>query len=276
MNLLCWNGQWLPEDTPLFSAQNRGFRYGDGLFETIKVYRGSVLLFAFHYERLQQGLQLLGIQAGQELEAGNINRLILELCWKNNCAHAARVRWAVYRTATNQAEFVLEAQPLPETYFQINEEGWVLTVYPFARKSCDALANLKTANYLPYVLAGQYAQEKGADECLLLNTSSQFCEASKANLFLIVKGTLLTPALNQGCVSGVLRRFIIEKAKALGWVIKQGEVSEDHLLQADEVFLTNAIQGMRWVKKYRDKTYHNHTTKILYQQLLTTLYNSLG
>ncbi|MEI6947840.1 aminotransferase class IV [Paraflavisolibacter sp. H34] len=258
MNAICLNGRIYAADEPLFTAQNRGFRYGDGVFETIKVYAGHILLAAFHFDRLFLSLRLLKMEVPSSLNRQELSDQVLQLCRRNHCLDRARVRLAVYRGDDNVANYVLEAFPLAAESSRLNEQGWTLELFPYARKSCDALGNLKTANYLPFVLADLYAREKGVDECLLLNVENRICEASKANIFLVRNNEVHTPALHQGCVNGVMRRFLIERLKQNNIVVHQHELTEDLLKEAEEVFLTNAINGIRWVQRYHQSTYTRH------------------
>ena len=256
----------------LFTPQNRGFRYGDGVFETIKIFRGEILLADYHFDRLFSSLSLLKIKAPDYLNPFQVQQNILELCALNNCANSARVRIAVYREEGNTAGFVIEANLLDEKTNFLNEEGWQIEIYPHARKSCDAFANLKSANYLPYVLAGMYADENELNECLVLNSSNKLADASKANIFIVLNNEVHTPALHQGCVNGVKRRFIIEELKKGGIVTRQTAIDEALLLKADEVFLSNAINDIRWVKTFRKKTYTNSFISDFYKKTFSTIY----
>lgn len=272
MTFVSFNGELYPSDAPLFSAQNRSFRYGDGLFETMKVLNERIILSSYHFDRLWLGLHMLQISQPQSFNREDLAEAIIDLCQKNNMQQSARVRLAVFRNDENSAEFVIETMPLPTDTNQLNEKGWSLELYPFARKSCDAIGNLKTANYLIYILAGRYAQEKGFDECLVLNTENNLCDASKANIFLVHENSIYTPALHQGCVNGVMRRYLVEQIKDLGIPVYQREITEDQLLQADEVFVTNAISGIRWIASYRDKQYGNILIKDIYQNIIAALF----
>lgn len=269
MKWVCHNGEMVPDGQPLFSAANRSFRYGDGLFETMRVYQNELLLAPLHFNRLFTGLQLLNIRPSARFTPEVLQQNILELCRKNDCARLARVRLAVYRSESGEAGYVIEALALNEDALQWNTEGWKLVVYGLARKSCDAFANLKSANYLPYVLAGAFAAEQGADEALVLNTYNHVADGSKTNLFLIKDKTIYTPALHQGCVSGVMRRHVIDNLKVMGFVLHQIGVNEQLLREADEVFCTNAVQGIRWVKHFGQKEYGNALTHQIFKQLFT-------
>jgi branched-chain amino acid aminotransferase len=266
------NGKLFSSDAPLFLAQNRSFRYGDGLFETMKVLNGQILLSSFHFDRLWLGLHMLQISLPEGFTREYLQEATIILCKENNMLQAARIRLAVFRNDENRAEFVIETMPLPPDANLLNEKGWNLEIYPFARKSCDAIGNLKTANYLIYILAGLHAKEKNVEECLVLNTENNLCDASKANVFLIHSQNVYTPALHQGCVNGVMRRYLIERLKELGIPVYQKEIDEEFLLKADEVFITNAITGMRWIATYRDRHFDNNLVKDIYQNTVATLF----
>jgi branched-chain amino acid aminotransferase len=270
MEFVCFNGNFLPANEPLFTAQNRSFCYGDGLFETMKVYQSGILLDQFHYDRLVLGLKMLQIESS--LNVSELSQLTLELSKKNNCIGSARVRLAVYRNHENKAEFVIEAFPLSKEINQWNENGLTIDLYPHARKNADAFSNLKTANFLPYVLAGIFAKERGIDDALVLNAFNHIADSSKANVFLIKKKEVITPALHQGCVAGVMRRFLLDELKRNNYRIRQDEISEEDLLNADEVFLTNSIYDIRWVQKFREKTYSSEQTFAIYLKIIAPLY----
>lgn len=270
MDFVCFNGNFLPADESLFTVQNRSFRYGDGVFETIKIYKGKILLEQFHYDRLFLSLKMLQIE--NTLNASDLPQLIFELCKKNNCIDLARVRLAVYRNDQSASEYIIEALPLSNEVNQWNEKGLVIDLYPYARKSADAFSNLKTANFLPYVLAELFANEKGVDDAVVLNAFNHIADSSKANIFLIKKNEIFTPALHQGCVSGVMRRFLLEELKKNNYRTHQQEISEQQLPDADEVFLTNSVYDMRWVKKFRDKNYSCGQSFSIYQKIVSPLY----
>jgi len=270
MNFVCFNGNFLPADEPLFTAQNRNFRYGDGLFETIKIFESKILFEQFHYDRLLFGLKMLQIK--NTFNALDLSQWILELCNKNYCNDSARVRLAVYRNDQNFSEFVIETFPLSGEVNRWNEKGLTIDLYPYARKNADAFSNLKTANFLPYVLAELFARERGLDDAIVLNAFNNLADSSKANIFLIKKKEVFTPAMHQGCVNGIMRRFLLEELKRNNYSIHQQEISEQQLLDADEVFLTNSIFDMRWIEKFRDKNYFSEQSFSIYQKIIRPLY----
>ncbi|MEO6068913.1 MAG: aminotransferase class IV [Chitinophagaceae bacterium] len=272
MNWLNFNGKIVAENEPIFTASNRGFKYGDGIFETIKVTSGKICLDLFHFERLRNSLQLL--QLNSDLFTNNfLEKSIIHLCLKNNCEASARIRLAVYREERTKASFILEAIPLKNEITEWNETGWKLGVYPLARKSCDAFANLKSANFLPYLMAQSYALEMDCDEMLVLNSHDNIADGSKTNLFFIKEKEVYTPSLQEGCVAGVMRRAVIEECNKLLIPTHQTAISPAMVADADDVFITNAIQGIKWVSQFNQKKYLGMEARMLYQKLVKSNFN---
>jgi branched-chain amino acid aminotransferase len=269
---VCFNGDFFPADTPLIPVQNGSYKWGDGVFETMKVFRGNLLLQGLHFERLFTSLKLVNIKTGEAFTIELLIKHIMDLCRQNDCLQNARIRLAVFRDNANTAGYSIEATPLDEGVNSWQQEGQTIVLYPFARKSTDAFANLKSANFLPYVLAQHYAAENGVDDALVLNARNAICDSSKANLFILQGNNLYTPALHQGCVNGVMRRVVLEEAKKMGFRVYQDEVREEVLLSADEVFLTNAVQIMRWVERYKDIRYTCSQTRQLFNAVSATIF----
>ena len=258
------------EGEKLFTADNRSFRYGDGVFETIKVYKGRILFEDYHFERLFLSLKMLQVENG--LRTKKLSAAIIELCQKNECTELARVRLAVYRNENNHSEYAIEALPLSREIKEWNENGLTIGIYPYLRKTPDAFSNLKTANFLPYVMAERYSKEMDWDDAIVLNTNNFLADTSKANIFLVKKNNILTPALHQGCINGVMRKFLIDEMKRIDYKVIQAEISEQDLLDADEVFVTNSILDLKWVKAFKNKNYSAEKTFSIHQQLISPMY----
>lgn len=274
-----YNGKIYEEGDFFISPDNRGFRYGDGLFETMVVKNSKLRLRTFHFERLFSGMNLMKFEIPKLFTAKYLENELLSLCRKNKLTNA-RVRLAVFRgdgglydAQTMQPNFVIQAWPLPEHVFQLNENGLVIDVFPEARKQQDIFANIKSANYLPYIMGALYAKENRLNDCLILNADGNIADATIANVFLIKDNSIITPALSEGCVAGVMRRYIIENASVVGYEVTEKIVKIEDIEQVDEVFLTNATYGIRWVKQFRNKVYGNPQSAIIYKRLMDLLNN---
>ena len=278
MNSIFFNGKIIPGDEPVLLVSNRSYRYGDGLFETMKVVNGIILLAEYHFERLFSGLSLLKFDSPKLFTKENLEQQILQLCRKNKCENLARVRFSVFRgngglyDEDKTMQYVIESWPLNNLVKGFNENGLVIDIYPDAAKSCDKFSNLKSANFLPYSVAALYAKENKLNDCLLLNVSGGIADSTIANVFIIKDGIINTPGLEEGCVNGVMRRYLVEKMQKAGYKIQQTSVSANDLKNADEIFLTSAINGIRWVRVFRDKIYTNVTTEEIYNRFVKTIH----
>ena len=255
-------------------VDNKSYRYGDGLFETMKVKGKIISLERFHFERFYYGLEQMGFEIPVLLTTEKLKQQIMLLCEKNKCDSWARVRLSVFRgngglyEGNNDLQYVIECWPVNDSVNQLNDNGFVIDIFPDARKSCDKFSNIKSANYLPYVMASRYAKENKLNECLVLNIHDRIADGTIANIFLIKDEKIITPHLNEGCVKGVMRSRLIEQLN-----VKEDVLTIDDLLSADELFFTNAIYGIRWVKQFRNKTYSNLITSKLHNELVRTIWS---
>ncbi len=103
------------------------------------------------------------------------------------------------------------------------------------KKSCDSLANLKSNNYLPYLMAALYAKKIRVNDCILLNNFDRICDTTIANIFIMKEGIIYTPPLSEGCVAGVMRKFVINKLGSRFKILEK-QISIEDLKKADEVF----------------------------------------
>lgn len=269
-----YNNKFYPANTPVISSGNRSLRYGDGLFETMKIIKGKIINKEFHFERLFNGLALLQFDLPQ-----NFNRIFLEkkinrLVKKNKHSASARIRLMIFRgdggifdPENLHPNYIIESWPLLNE-MQINENGLIVDVFPGAKKSCDSFSNLKSNNYLPYLMAGLYAKKNKINDCVVLNSFGRVCDSAIANIFIIKKDKIFTPPLSEGCVAGVMRRWMLEKFDLKKYRILEKNISIMDILTADEFFLTNSIYNLRWVKSFKEKKYSNKISKEIHSYIL--------
>jgi len=275
-----YNGRLLDEQEPVIKSADRSYRYGDGVFETIRVWKSKILFAELHVERLMVSLQTLKINLPKLVTPERLKNEIMELCGRNKCEDDARVRLSISRGAgglydsDDSFQYLIECSTLPGTAGRLNENGLVIDVFPHARKSIDIFSNLKSSNYLPYVMAALYAKEKKLNDCLLLNIHDRICDATIANIFWVKNNTVFTPLLSEGCVAGVMRRYLIEKLASTGQSLREEELGISNLENADEVFLTNAVYGIRWVKQFRENVYDNKISEKLYKEIVLPNFES--
>jgi len=267
-----YNGRFFADDQNVLSKGDRSYRYGDGLFETMKLINGNILLRDYHFERLFSGLDILKIKIPVQFAKQKVEKEIKELCKKNECERSARIRLSVSRgngglyDCDNKFSYLIECWPLEQK--DLNENGLVIDIFRDARKSIDIFSNLKSANYLPYVMAAIWAKENKLNDALILNQHDRVCDSTIANVFWVKDNKVFTPPLNEGCVAGVMRKKILELAMHKSDHLMQEHIlTKEILLQADEVFLTNAITGIRWVKECQNKVYKNTISSKIFTKL---------
>jgi branched-chain amino acid aminotransferase len=278
MNGICFNGKMVSGKEPILMASNRGYRYGDGLFETMKVVNGNIALNQFHFERLFSGLSLLKFEIPRLFTAEKLQQEIILLCKKNGCENLARVRLSAFRgngglyDEDKTLQYIIECWPLNESVTRLNDNGLVIDIFPDARKSCDKFSTIKSANFLPYSMAAQYARENKLNDALVLNTTGNIADSTIANIFIIKDDVVITPGLEEGCVSGVMRRHLLEQFRVSGISFQESKLGVSDLTTAEEIFLTNAINGIRWVRQFGDRMYTNVKTVEIYNRFIKTIF----
>ncbi|MCB0531793.1 MAG: aminotransferase class IV [Saprospiraceae bacterium] len=265
-----FNGTVIDQMPPELVQVHRAVNYGDGLFETIRVFNGQIPLFERHWQRLSKNCQILGLLFPADWNARFFLDAILKIAAAN-----ARVRLSVwrapgglYRPAEDRANFLIEAALLEQTCFEWHPKGITVGIANGLRLPMDSVANCKTMNALRYVLAARQAGEQGWDDALLLNSSERICEASSSNVFWWKDSVLHTIPLAEGCVAGVMRQFLLDLAASVGYVVQEKPATFAILEQSDEIFLTNAIRGIVPIRNFAKKLKGSAKTHILFQELV--------
>lgn len=269
-----YNGEILDEEDKIFSIDNRGFKYGDGLFESMRVSKGKLNFADLHADRLQKGMKILKLEGYSQIDAYFLKDKVEEICKRNKIGQNARLRLTVFRNAggfytptTNKHAYALEVQALDSPYFEINGKGLIMDIYKEIPKPVNKLSNLKTCNSLTYVMAGIYKQQMQLDEAFILNQDGFLCETISANVFLVYNQQIFTPALSEGCIGGVMRQVVMQLAKKFDLEMIEAQINPEILNQAEEVFITNATKGIQWVMGFNRKRYFNEVSRFLLDKL---------
>jgi branched-chain amino acid aminotransferase len=276
MRSVNYNGKYYPEGTPLIDAGSRALRYGDGLFETIKYKNNEFILLQDHLLRLWQGMELMQFEKPKLFTKQYLRDELADLIKKNKETNA-RVRLSIlrangglYDAAHHHPQFIIESFSLTTDTTLLNGNGLQLCIYRDALKSCDLFANIKHNNYLPYFMGALHAKANRCNDAIILNSHGRICDSTIANIYMVKNEVIYTPALTEGCVAGVMRKFLFQQIPNLGFEIKEENISEQLLLDADEVFLSNSIYNIRWVAGIGEKQYDNSFTRKLFDNLSQT------
>ncbi|CAG5080780.1 aminotransferase class IV [Parvicella tangerina] len=273
MKLINYQGELLNSEVP-FLKDNRAFRYGDSLFETIRIINGAPHNLGSHINRLFSGAKILSYNIPSHYTEDFFRAEIGKMLQANEVELGAKIRLhlfraggGAFRSESDEVNYLITGEKLPTNEFVLNNEGLSIDVFNEVKKERSILSNLKTGNSLLYIMAMNEAKKKGLDEICIMNQNQVIIEASQSNIFLVSNGVLYTPPLSDGCVGGTMRMNLINLALENKVTVYESSLSPQNLLVADEIILTNAIKGVQWVGAFRGKRYYNKMARTLVDYL---------
>lgn len=278
--IISFNGQFINRADFNASIDNRAFRFGDGLFETMHANGGEVQFLNDHFNRLLRGAKTLKLNLPEEFSIEYLKNHVQGLLNRCKLYQGAKVRLMVYRSGaglfipeTNTVDVIIEATYLSKGPYQINENGLVIDFYTDNEFVKSPYTSFKSMNSIPYILGGVYAKEHKLDDVLFVNNDGEIVEASSSNVFCLKGKQLFTPNIKTGCVDGVMRRNVMRIAEQRGFEqIKSAIIDQDFLFEMDEVFLTNAISGIKWVTAIKQRRYYKRYSVKLLRELNQQLF----
>ena len=276
--MINFNGAIVSEDANVL-VQNRGFLYGDAVFETVKIVNEKILFLEDHYFRLMSSMRVIRMEIPMNFTLEYLEEQILSLVKNNKIASSARARITVYRNdggyylpQNNTVSFLIKASSLENREYSLNEQEYEVDLYKDFYVTKQLLSSIKTTNRLINVTGSIYAHENGLDNCIPLNDSKNVVEALQGNIFMLTGNKLITPPVSEGCLNGVMRKQILGLAKKIeGIEVAEEIISPFDLQKADELFVTNVIKGMQPITKYRKKEFSIEISKTLVEALNKSL-----
>ncbi|MCF8256180.1 MAG: aminotransferase class IV [Flavobacteriales bacterium] len=271
--MMFWNGEMVPADAPVVGADSRAFRYGDGFFDTFRTRHGRPLFWDAHWHRIQQSARFLHLRLPSGLTSQALMLKTEELCSANGADHAMvrlqvwRSGRGLYRPETDDSDWALQCNPLESPEFVLNDKGLMVGLHTACPVPPAPLGSHKTLNALPYVLAGIHCREKGWDDALLLDSDGRITEATSSNIILLKDRELLTPDLSKGGLPGIMRTQVMALARAAGYQVSVGSVTDREMKWADECLLTNSVHGIRWVLAFGQKRYFHRDAERFVKEL---------
>jgi branched-chain amino acid aminotransferase len=268
-----FNGN-LQSDSENQIAQNRGFLFGDGVFETLKIVDGKILFLEDHYFRLMSAMRIVRMEIPMNFTMEFFEDQVLETTKANNCDNSARARITVFRNSggfysplTNSISFLISVKPLAEKKYIFDDKTYEVDLYKDFFIAKHLLSTLKTTNKIINVTGSIFAKENDLQNCLLLNNEKNVVEALNGNLFMLIDGQLITPPIADGCLNGIIRKKIIGFGQINNIAIVEKSISPFDLQKADELFVTNIILGVVPVTKYRKKDFSTQFSKEICNQI---------
>lgn len=276
-NFILVNDEFMNTDQPILKASNRGFKFGDGIFESMRMCNGKLQFAELHADRLRTAMKAIKLDGHVLFDDYFLKQKTAELAKRNKFNGNVRFRLSVYREgeglytpSSNKPGYVLESTALSNANYELNQKGLIIDVYDELTKPINKLSNYKTSNALLYVMAGLYQKQHRLDEAIILNQNGFLCESTSSNIFVVYDNQIYTPALSEGCVAGVMRTVVLQIAKMNDIPLVEAQISPEILKEADEVFVTNATSGVRWVMGYGKKRYFNEMAKTITSYLVKT------
>jgi len=248
MGVVSINGRLVPLRQARVSVADGGYLYGEGIFETIRLYSGAPLLLSDHAARLAAGARLLELTCPPE---ATLAREIARIARANRIRNDVVCRVSLSRppnasrrdrgTTTVRPTRVISLRRLPEDLEQARARGIAACSVRFERAAGPA-ASLKSLSYLSSMLALRAASLSGATEAVFVSPTGEVLEGATTNVFALVGGTIRTPPADGRIVPGVLRRRLLELGQRPGFLLKEAVLTQEDLKEADEIFFTNAVR----------------------------------
>ena len=257
-----YNGN-IQESSSISIENNRGFLFGDSVFETIKVMDNKVLFLEDHYFRLMASMRICRMEIPMNFTMEYFESQIVTLISSLEKNNSYRVRFSVYRESegfylpkSRNVQFIVTASPLSSDLYSIGKENYEVELYKDFYIQKQLLSTLKTNNKMLQITGSIFASENGYDNCLVLNDEKNVVEALQSNLFMKTGNVVVTPPVSDGCLNGIMRKQVLEILKKIeGIEVNEISISPFDLQKADELFLTNVISGIQPITKYRKKEY---------------------
>ncbi|MBS1622396.1 MAG: aminotransferase class IV [Bacteroidetes bacterium] len=269
MAIAFYNNTYVEDTLPVIQADNRAFRYGDGLFESMVAFDNVVPLLPYHYERLRHSAEILMMELHQYMDFDWFKATVMDLLSRNKTANAririqlTRAGTGLYKPEINTTDLLITCTAIPNNRFEWSSINATFSPY---RVDTGVLSNLKTTSKIQYVLSALLAEKKGASEAFLFNTKGTLAEAVQSNVFLIKGDLIMTPALTNGGVNGVMRRYVIGQLEETFNVV-QSDVLMNDIDEADEIFVTNAVRGIQSVAVVGSVVYSDAKTRDIFAMI---------
>lgn len=260
-----FNGEFIPEKDALVPVTDRGWLYGDGLFDTMRLFEGKPFLWHQHNERLMQGAALMLIRipysksdlaqvVGHLMELNDFYDGVLRI----QISRAGNKRGYVPSNSTG-VNMLINLHPLPSTE-TIGPDGLRLILSTQVVTAKSYFSSIKSANRLPQVMAAAEAEAADADDALLLNSEGQIASASAGNLFWEEEETVCTPPLESGCLPGVTREFLLKMCPKLDLTVSEKNVTPAELPTKSGISISNSIHGLRTAKSLLNQRLQSSST----------------
>ena len=258
---------------------NRGFLYGDAVFETLIIFNNKILFWEDHYFRLMSSMRIIRLDIPDKYKPEFFEENIIKIHNSISQTGNSRIRINIYRSShgkykpeKNTPSFIISCESINNSNYELNKGHYEVDLFKDYYLDNQLISSIKSNNKIINVVASIYANENGFDNCILLNKDKLVTELINSNLFIIKEGKIYTPPLKSGCLNGVLRKNLFKILSSSSFELYEQDLSTFDISQSDEIFGTNIAQGIFSVTKFRKKEYDCIQTK----KIITILNDSVS
>ena len=258
------NSEYIQLQDLSIELDNRAFNYGDGFFETVKIINSNAFNFSVHYLRIIESCSILSLDFNYTEK--ELSKVIETLLIKNNIIngtvklHFSRDSRGKYLPVSSKVNLLIVSDK--GLGFQLNK-AISLCFYKEEIKTKSKISTIKSCNALVYVLSSIYARGNNFDNAILFNTDANVIECSNSNIFIVKEDIIYTPPVSDGCVSGTIRGWVLNNETVI-----EKSLSEKEILNADEIFITNAVSGIIPIKKVEETEFFSFELSAQLQKVL--------
>lgn len=270
--MINWNGVLTNDKEIYLTLNNRAFKYGDGFFETMLMVSGEIKFSDDHWIRIKKSAEILNLTLPFEnyshflseiskITSGvDLNNFRIRLqCWRE-CD-------GFYLPNEKSCNYYIEINPILKN--QSSNNNLKLGLYTKDKKNPSAYSFIKSTSALFYVLASIELKNTDFDDLIVFNTQDNPIETIQSNIFIIKNNVIKTPLLTEGCIDGVYRKNLIRVCKQCNIPLFESSVSLQMIMDADAVFLTNALKGIQIVERINDKVFLEHNQILKLKKLMS-------
>lgn len=272
--MINFNGS-IQDSSNFFIENNRGFLFGDAIFETLKIIDNKVLFVEDHYFRLMASMRICRMEIPMNFTLEFFEEQILSLTNALSISESARVRLTVFRNSeglylpkSNDIGFLIAAEKLNNKEYVVSNDFYEVELYKDFYVSKHLLSTLKTTNKMINVTGSIFAKENDYHNCILLNDEKNVVEALNGNIFMKMSNVIITPPISDGCLNGIMRKQLIALINKIeGVKCIEKSISPFDLQKSDELFISNVIKGIQPITKYRKKEFGIDFSVLLNERL---------
>lgn len=270
------NGIIQTEEQNSIHHTNRAFAYGDSFFETMHANGMTIQFYSIHWQRIKKACEILDYKLPTQFDdfGEGLFKQIIKLLHRNRFFQGVRVRVSFYRNTggyfyptEQRLSYIIQLEKLSDSQYVLNKIGYDCDICEGIPHPKLPWSRIKTGNSLVFIQAAKYARKHDLDDCFFVDKNNHLIEGIASNIFIIKNNKIFTPPLSEGCVDGVMRQVILRSAQNIGLSIKEKRLKIDSLLEAEEIWTSNAIQGIRWVKSFRNSRYFHNKASLMVDEI---------